>query len=278
MGFFAVRDDDICFFTDWRDLERLYGTLWGKVPISFGVIPFAVPYRGNEVEPIGQSESQVPKALHENVDLVEYLRERVRRGEVEIMLHGYSHEYRMINSRRVGEYVWKPKEQLVKETAEAKKYLEKLFHTPVWVFVPPSNMIGKAGVIAIEAAGLHLSGIMGRWIDRPISFSYLKAYMRRWAYRCLRGRLYPFPLVVGSHIELVAYSLTPSASLTWLRDTMRICYELGAPFVLATHHWDLLKHPTTLKEAFVQLIEEALTIGYTPAKVSQCMLVYSEVR
>lgn len=24
-GIFAVRDDDICFFTDWRDLERLYG-------------------------------------------------------------------------------------------------------------------------------------------------------------------------------------------------------------------------------------------------------------
>ena len=205
------------------------------------------------MELIGQSESQVPKALHENVDLLSTY-ERVRRGEVEIMLHGYSHEYRMINGHRVGGYLWKPKERLVKETAEAKKYLEKLFHTPIPVFVPPSNMIGKAGVIAIEAAGLHLSGIIGRWIDRPISFSYPKAYMSRWAYRCLRGRPYPFLLVVGSHIELVAYSLTPNASLTWLRDTMRICYKLGAPFVLATYHWNLLKQLATLKKTFIQLI------------------------
>jgi len=271
MMLFAIRDDDVSFFTNWQDLDRLYAALLGKVPISFAVIPFAVPHWRGESGLSKQPKSATVKALHENAALVEYLAMSVQRGEVEIMLHGYSHEYRMMRGRRIGEYLWKPKGQLIKETLEAKQYLEELFHTPVRVFVPPSNMIGKAGIIAIEAAGLHLSGIIGRWIDRPISFSYLKAYLRRWTYRCSRGRLYPFPLVVGNHIELVAYSLTPSTSLAWLRDTMRMCYKLGAPFVLATHHWELLKY-RTLKEAFVQLVEEALTMGYTPAKVSQCIL------
>lgn len=276
MRLFAVRDDDVSFFTNWQDLEHLYASLWRRVPISFSVVPFAVPHCGSKVKPSEQSENQIPKSLHENIDLVRYLRNRIRRGEIEIMLHGYSHEYRVINGRRIGEYLWKPKDQLIKETTEAKRYLEELFHTPVRIFVPPSNMIGKAGIAAIEAAGLHLSGIMGRWIDRPLSFSYLQAYLCRWTFRLFWGKPYPFPLVVGRHIELVAYSLTPKASLDWLRSTLRLCYKLEASFVLAAHHWELLEHPE-LKDAFGQLIEEALSMGYTPATVSQCMLGNLEV-
>ncbi len=276
MRLFAIRDDDVSFFTNWQDLDRLYANLWGIVPISFAVIPFAVPHWDGKVQTSVQSKKAVFSPLHENADLVNYLRMKVQRDEIEIMMHGYSHEYRIIHGRRVGEYLWKPKERLIKETIEAKRYLEELFHTTVQVFVPPSNMIGKAGIIAIEASGLHLSGIMGKWADRPISLSYLKAYIHRWTYRCLRGRPYPFPLVIGNHVELVAYSLTPKASLSWLHDTMKMCYKIGAPFVLATHHWELLKHHA-LRKAFTQLVEEALTMGYTPAKVSRCMGLTEEV-
>jgi len=265
--FFAIRDDDVSFFTNWQDLDYLYNSFWGKIPISFAIIPFVVPnWKGESI-----SKNLPLKPLHENTDLVEYLKEKIQRNEVEIMLHGYSHEYRIVRGRRLGEYLWKSKEQLIKETIEAKQYLENLFHTSIQIFVPPSNMIGKAGITAIEIARLHLSGIIWKRIDRPITFSYLKAYLRRWTYRCLRGRPYPFPLIIGNHIELVAYSLTPTTSLSWLRDTMKICYELGAPFVLATHHWELLEYPA-LKRTFMQLVEEALKLGYIPTKISQCIL------
>lgn len=270
---FAIRDDDICFFTNWQDLDFLYAPLWGKIPISLSVIPFAVPHRSDQMQLCRRIAGS---PIHENSALVEFLKEKIKNNEVEIMLHGYSHEYCMIHGHRVGEYLWKSKEQLIKQTLEGKQYLEELFHTSIKVFVPPSNMIGKAGIMAIEAAGLHLSGIMGRWMDRPLSVSYIRNYLRRWLYRCIKGRPYPFPIIVGKHIELVAYSLTPSASLTWLRDTMKICFELGAPFVLATHHWELLEHPP-LRKAFLKLIEEALEMGYTPAKVSQCMQLNEEV-
>jgi len=268
---FAVRDDDVSFFTNWQDLDRLYANLWGKVPISFSVIPFAVTNWRGEVK-IRKEKSQNPmfKALHENAELVKYLKIKIQRKEIEIMLHGFSHEYRVIRDRRVGEYLWKSKDQLMEETLKAKQYLEEIFQCPIRVFVPPSNMIGKDGVAAIEAAGLNLSGIIGRWIDRPFSLSYLKAYIHRWIYRCLRGKPYPFPLKIGNHVELVAYSLTPTASLPWLREMMKMCYELGAPFVLATHHWELIEHPG-LYNAFCQLIEEAMTIGYSFRTVSKCM-------
>ena len=264
---FAIRDDDVCFFTNWQDLDYLYASLWGKIPISFSVIPFAVPHRGSQMQ---LCKDLPKKPIHENNNLVRFLKEKIRNNEVEIMLHGYSHEYYMIHGRRIGEYLWKPKEQLIKQTLEGKQYLEELFCTSIQVFVPPSNMIGKAGIVAIETAGLHLSGIMGRWNDRPLSFSYFKAYLRRWAYRCLKGKPYPFPIVVGKHVELVAYSLTPSANLQWLHDTMYKCFKVGAPFVLAIHHWELLENPF-LKSTFFDLINEAIDIGYIPSTVSQCM-------
>ncbi|MEM2567683.1 MAG: DUF2194 domain-containing protein [Candidatus Bathyarchaeia archaeon] len=265
---FAIRDDDVCFFTNWQDLDHLYAPLWSKVPISFSVIPFAVLHRGNQMQ---LCKGLPGRPIHENKDLVEFLKGKVKNNEIEIMLHGYSHEYCMIKGRYVGEYLWKPKEQLIKQTLEGKQYLEELFGISIQVFVPPSNMIGKAGIIAIEAANLNLNGIMGRWNDRPLSFSYFKAYLRRWIYRCLKGKPYPFPIIVGKHIELVAYSLTPVANLQWLYNTMRGCFKTGAPFVLAVHHWELLEN-LPLRLAFFNLINEALDMGYIPSTVSQCIL------
>ena len=40
---FAIRDDDVSFFTKPIELESLYKNLWEKnIPVSFAVIPIAV--------------------------------------------------------------------------------------------------------------------------------------------------------------------------------------------------------------------------------------------
>ena len=36
----AIRDDDLSFYSKVKDLDFLYGTYFGKIPISFGVVPF----------------------------------------------------------------------------------------------------------------------------------------------------------------------------------------------------------------------------------------------
>ena len=77
--YFCIRDDDTSYFTSPDDLENAYGeiTRWG--PVSLAVVPFhcagtskAVPekFRGRwSVHP-----------LHENTDLVHYLRDGVVAG------------------------------------------------------------------------------------------------------------------------------------------------------------------------------------------------------
>ena len=91
--YFCIRDDDTSYFTAPDDLDAAYGeiTKWG--PVSLAVVPFhragdskGVPekYRGRwTVHP-----------LHENMDLVQYLRTAVAAGRFEIMLHGYYHDER----------------------------------------------------------------------------------------------------------------------------------------------------------------------------------------
>jgi len=42
MSLFAIRDDDTSFFTRPEELEAVYRSLWGQIPISLAVVPFTV--------------------------------------------------------------------------------------------------------------------------------------------------------------------------------------------------------------------------------------------
>jgi len=157
----------------------------------------------------------------------------------------------------------------MKKIPQGKEYLEKLLKTKIKVFVPPSNQIGTRGIRAIEAAGLNLSGILGPWGDRPVSKDYLKAWILRWSYWLFHRCPYPYVLDLGRHKELVAYSLTPSANWQKLLQRLDLCARIGAPFVVATHYWELKRYPQ-LHKRLSQLLDLALAKGARPVKVSEC--------
>ena len=94
---FCIRDDDTCFFTRPEELERAYGLITQSGPVSLAVVPFCRAGTSKAVpEQLRRTWSVHP--LHENVELVEYLREKVRAGRFEIMLHGYHHDERECRS------------------------------------------------------------------------------------------------------------------------------------------------------------------------------------
>jgi len=266
---FAIRDDDTCFFTQPEDLDQVYGMYWGIVPVSLAVVPFSVPeHRGRSMSPSYPTNQPAP--LGGNKRLVSFLRDKARRGHVEIMLHGHTHEYKQAGTEWIGEFGWKPQAQLTAETLHGKKYLEQLLETDVRVFVPPSNRIGCAGIRAIRQAGLNLSGIMGRFGDRPWTLDYLPAYTRRWAWRLRHGSPYPYPLSYGGHTELAAHTLTPRATKQQLLEELNHCASRSAPFVLATHYWEFKDDPT-MHTTLAALIEAASRCAMTFASVSQCI-------
>ncbi len=282
---FAIRDDDTSFWTNYQDLEEIYDPFWKKgIRVSLAVIPFAVQshFQG-EHKFFYQDEEN--KSLEENSALVDFLREKNQQNKIEIMLHGYSHAYQVRLSHHksvlatktntdglrkrtheshlqwIGEYAWKTEDQLMKETQEGKAYLEKLFSTEIRIFVPPSNHLSMAGAKAMMRAGLHLSGIMGIFPERPLTWAYLLAYIQRGWSSVRYHRPYPYPLSFNRHQELVAYPLTPRVSLETLIQQFLWCEKKNAPFVLATHYWELKKYPDLrgILKSFIDFVSKRET-------------------
>lgn len=265
---FSIRDDDTSFFTSPQELERVYSKYLGKVPIALATVPFSVSeHRGRVFDSRYKSNDQV--ALGENKELVEWLKEKTRLGQIEIMLHGYNHQYKYINGRWVGEYGWKSAQQLSDETLQGKLYLEELLDVEIRIFVPPSNTISVAGIYAIRKAGLNLSGIMGRCGDRPLTLDYPYAYIKRWTWRIIRGEAFPFPISLGGIKELRAYALTPRADFNYLLNQLIICSKINAPFVVATHYWEFNEAPE-MHNILARLINAAIISKYSFYSITKC--------
>ena len=265
---FAIRDDDTSFFTAPDELETVYAPYWGVVPISLATVPFSGPeHRERSFNTDYCAEAELP--LAENGVLVDWLKSKVQHRHVEIVLHGYNHRYKRIDGQWRGEYGWKPQKQLIEETIRGKTYLEALLGVDIQVFVPPSNTIGKAGIRAIRRAGLNLSGIMGRGGDRPFTWDYPSAYLKRWVWRMQYGDVYPYPLSYGGHTELAAYALTPRADAEYLLRSLEKCTRIRAPFVLATHYWEFAECPK-MHDILSQLIGCAMRLGMTFGPITSC--------
>jgi len=262
---FAIRDDDVSFFTKPIELESLYKNLWEKnIPVSFAVIPIAVKshycgdwekfYQGKEENPIGN-----------NKELVQFLREKIKEKKVSIMLHGFSHQYKVAINKKdkpvlatqeninflrkykkgkelcwYGEYNWKTYEQMKKETKIGKEYLEDILHTKISVFVPPSNDISREGVKAVAECGLNISGTMLLLkFNRPINKYSVKNWILKFWWRLKYNKVYPYVMDYGNHKELCAYGLVPGVSYEQLKEQFEFCKKVNSPFVLATHYWEI---------------------------------------
>src|SRR5437763_8106846 len=88
---FCTRDSDTRFFTSPDQLERAYGEIsqWG--PVSLAVVPFQRAGTSKAVPEKLRGRWTI-HPLHENSELVTYLRARIDEGRFEIMLHGYHHD------------------------------------------------------------------------------------------------------------------------------------------------------------------------------------------
>ncbi len=263
---FAIRDDDVSFWTNPFDLETIYKKVWDSgFKVSFGVIPFAVEsFHLGDINKFFQTE--ISKPIGENKELIDFLRDRIKEKKVSIMLHGYSHQYKVSKGKNnvlflatkenleilrnetnslywYGEYTWKSYEQLKKETKEGKIYLEDILHTKIKVFVPPSNDISIDGIKAVVENKLNISGqIYLERFNRPINFWSIRNWLIKFWWKLIYGNIYPYVMNYKTHRELCTYGLVPGVSLEQLKEQFKFCLKFKAPFVLATHYWELLKN------------------------------------
>jgi len=230
---FCIRDDDTSFFTTPEDLEHAYGeiTKWG--PVSLAVVPFHRAGTSKGVPERYRCRWSV-HPLHENRSLVEYLRRGVADGRYEVMLHGYYHD------EPNGRPEFTRGDDLVRRVADGRKYLEDLIETPVRVFVPPHNTIGRDGLRAIARARLHLggaAGIRGGWPAWSLRSWSLWLRLRRWEAR--GGLGVPWVLDLGDHREIAGHAVTPFSSLEKNEAILTSAMAVDGVFCAATHYWEL---------------------------------------
>jgi len=254
--YFCIRDDDTSYFTSPDDLERAYGEITKYGPVSLAIIPFCKAGTSKGIPQRFKRRWSI-HALHENSELVDYLRSGVAAGRYEAMLHGYHHD----EEDRLFEFIGA--DDLARRVREGRKYLEDLLRTTIRVFVPPRNGIRRQGLQAIAAEGLHLGGAAGlRTGWDPLSSSAWANWWRLRKWRATGGRGVPWVLELGDHREISGNAVTPSSNPQENEARYDCARNLGGVFCLATHYWELdrpCKPPNsgTVGEQLQRLVDRA---------------------
>jgi predicted deacetylase len=232
---FCIRDDDTSYFTSPEELERAYGEITKSGPVSLAIIPFCKAGTSKGVpEKYRRRWSIHP--LHENRELVEWLRKTISAKRFEPMLHGYHHD----EEDRLFEFIGG--NNLHRRVRDGRKYLEDLLGAAIRVFVPPRNGIGRQGLQAIAAEGLHLGGVAGvRSGWDPLSCATWMNWWQLRSWRMRGGRGTPWILNLDDHKEIAGNAVTPTSSLHENEARYECAKQLGGVFCLATHYWELDK-------------------------------------
>ena len=249
---FALRDDDISYFTNPVQLERIYHKIWNKVPVSFAVIPFIHPSARFVSRP-NYDDKRYP--IGGNKPLVRLLKKKIRQKRVSIMLHGYSHRW------NENGHEFEIDNDLEKKTREGKRYLETLFNIKIKTFVAPNHALSKKGMEAIISNKLNLVGAP-QIRKRPLFYkkTYIINIMKLLLFRLRNSKeiRYPFPIDFDTHKEIYCYGLVPDTEYSELLKGMHFAYKNKGIFCLA-YHSNVLDEKMT--KTLRDIIKDADRIG-----------------
>lgn len=257
---FVIRDDDVNAFTDPERLEKIYGSMYHSVPVSFAVVPFQANCNSAEVPPEFRGNAERCFPLGDNKSILHYLRSRLVRGAATVMLHGYSHA----NINGLPEYVGG--KGLVQKTVEGKRYLESILPVRVRVFVPPHNSLSRRGATAVASARLDVLGAFGYYPwERAVNTASLASLACIVGHWMLHGRRlrWPRPVSLGDHQEFYCYGLVPGVSFEDLRKGIDFAARAKGDFCVATHYWELWEHPR-MRDILMRVVDYALKVGLRP--------------
>lgn len=276
MRAFVIRDDDLSYWTDVNEIENLYKDLFDKgIKISFATIPKSIQSKNlGDFKTFYQLKGS-ETLIHKNVDLVMYIKDMLKKDRIEIMLHGYNHNYYLksinklfdatIENKKkltesyqkfqfIGEYNINNFDFLLRKTKEGKQYLEDTFEIKIKNFVPPSNQLSRAGIKAIINNKLNLSGLIGYTYDRENTLIGYKTFLKRIIFKLNNhGIHYPYVSDYGKHHELAAMSITPTTDFIRVKKYLDYCINQNLPIQFSTHYWEL---NGSLKSKFLMIIYE----------------------
>lgn len=166
--YICLRDDDTSYYTSPDELIKGYEFVWGNYPITLATIPFihGSSHVMSSLDPLNNSSINLDNVqqakknqyanmreweksatlqeasdyyrvypLNDNSNLIEFLKQYISCGKVEIAQHGVFHQYTPSGAEMRGGCI------SYETVRYGKEYLEKLFGIKINTFIPPSNSI-----------------------------------------------------------------------------------------------------------------------------------------
>lgn len=264
----AIRDDDMNFFTKVEDIELIYRD-FNHFPISYAIIPYVmdVSTRGACSDTRGNS---TPKDVADNKELVEWVKNEIKKGTCDILLHGVYHNYKFTdNDVKLAEMEWRNNEpNLATLLRIEKERLSNLFNYPISCFVAPSNKITKYCLNQVVKAGLNYSGIIPMKPNVNLTIKNLANYAKRWVVRAFYMLPYPGVLEYDNHKEVNACSLQ---TYDYLVKMFKFCEKHNFPMVINVHYWYLRDNPSELEKLRKFVMEYAIPRGAIPTRLSDLL-------
>jgi hypothetical protein len=239
---FAIRDDDISYFTQPRMIDQLYRETWRLgFKVSLGVIPNIKATPSNS--PLPPEGINKCYSISDNTKLVNYLKEKIDQGKVDIIQHGYTHS----NIDGEPEFAIKNFELVDEWLRKGNRLLRETFGRDVTVFAAPHDRISSEAWRSIARNGMCLCRrfTMGRFLrtvptSQVDSSEFLKTVLRQ----PNPSRLMPDSIieladaVVIQWYQLFSSKVDPKNQLAnGKRQFVKRLRKRGT-FVTLHHHWD----------------------------------------
>ncbi|NIQ06692.1 MAG: DUF2334 domain-containing protein [Candidatus Korarchaeota archaeon] len=256
---FAIRDDDISFFTPPEKLERLYEKAWQKgFKVSFSTIPMHRATMQPNVPPESRGHKGKVFNIKKNKKLVKFLKSKVKDRKADILLHGYFHDNlrsvsvtasdTIADPKLLSEFYDLPKEVVKRRLQKGKQLLEQIFNTSITVFAPPNYYLNNEMLQALQETNLACNCAMNSELLKRFLFKatieFCKAPFRR-------KRTWIFHLAKS----VLSRESTLQPTLAYLLPTpfLRISYILGP------ENFDTERNVTHLFKTFKKKFQDLRT-------------------
>jgi len=194
---FAIRDDDISYFTSPQKLEKIYKSAWDMgFKVSFAAIPMHKGINNLNVPPEFRNTGKY-YPINQNKELVEYLKAKISEGKAYIMQHGFCHTEnpylpalkfdlekglllgyngQKTDLSKYSEFHGADEKDVSSKIKKGKIILEETFGVPIKVFVSPQELLTKHLWMALWKNNLNYCGSIGRNVITQIPVRYINFY------------------------------------------------------------------------------------------------------
>jgi hypothetical protein len=267
---FAVRDDDLSFFSSIKKMEAIYKKAWDMgFKVSFAVIPMHRAANNLNVPPKFRNDGKY-YSINCNKELVEYLKSKISEGKADIAQHGFCHTESLnlpslkfdfengalsagqrpkMVSAQFSEFYGLTEEECREKIQKGRAILERTFDREIKVFVAPQEYLSKNLWKALRKEGLYYcSGASMRSI--PVRNMNLPAIFPILLRRSLGKPVFPtgiceisdLPHLIPAYRHYWNKYLDDKLSIHWFNHFREVFAERlkeKENFILTTHYWEL---------------------------------------